>query len=99
MMLVSPVRLSWRLVPDPTGRPAARRCATAVVNTFLAEMDGLDTSTRIFVIGATNRAELLDDELLRPGRLGEAIEIPLPERIDRPGFLAGPKLGPEHLRA
>jgi SpoVK/Ycf46/Vps4 family AAA+-type ATPase len=43
---------------------------------FLAEMDGLDSSTRVFVIGATNRPELLDEALLRPGRLGERIDIP-----------------------
>lgn len=66
---------------------AADHARNAVVNTFLAEMDGLDASTRIFVIGATNRAELLDDALLRPGRLGEAIEIPLPERTDRLAML------------
>jgi transitional endoplasmic reticulum ATPase len=65
----------------------ADHARNAVVNTFLAEMDGLDTSTRIFVIGATNRAELLDDALVRPGRLGEAIEVPLPERIDRLAML------------
>ncbi len=59
----------------------------AVVNTLLAEMDGLDSSTRIFVIGATNRAELLDAALVRPGRLGEAIEIPLPEPADRQSML------------
>jgi transitional endoplasmic reticulum ATPase len=59
----------------------------AVVNTFLAEMDGLETSARIFVIGATNRAELLDEALLRPGRLGEAIEIALPDAMDREALL------------
>lgn len=59
----------------------------AVVNTFLAEMDGLDMSARIFVIGATNRAELLDEALLRPGRLGEAIEIALPDTTRRTTLL------------
>jgi transitional endoplasmic reticulum ATPase len=65
----------------------ADHARNGVVNTFLAEMDGINASTRIFVIGATNRAELLDDALLRPGRLGEAIEIPLPERTDRLAML------------
>lgn len=65
----------------------ADHARNAVVNTFLVEMDGLDTSTRIFVIGATNRAELLDDALLRPGRLGEAIEIALPDTTDRLAML------------
>ena len=85
----------------------ADHARNAVVNTFLAEMDGLDTSTRIFVIGATNRAELLDDALVRPGRLGEAIEIPLPEQIDRLAMLTlfskkmrlDPSVDLEHLAA
>jgi transitional endoplasmic reticulum ATPase len=66
---------------------AADHARNAVVNTFLAEMDGLDSSTRIFVIGATNRAGLLDEALLRPGRLGEAIEIALPDATDRLALL------------
>ena len=65
----------------------ADHARNAVVNTLLAEMDGIDASTRLFVIGATNRAELLDEALLRPGRLGETIEIPLPERTDRLAML------------
>jgi ATP-dependent 26S proteasome regulatory subunit len=54
---------------------------------FLAEMDGLDSSSRIFVMGATNRPELLDEALLRPGRLGEKIEIPLPDVVGRRAML------------
>jgi transitional endoplasmic reticulum ATPase len=85
----------------------ADHARNAVVNTFLAEMDGLDSSTRIFVIGATNRAELLDDALMRPGRLGEVIEVPLPERIDRLAMLTlfskkmrlDPSVDLEHLAA
>ncbi len=59
----------------------------AVVNTFLAEMDGIEASARIFVIGATNRIELLDEALLRPGRLGETIEIALPDAEGRLSML------------
>lgn len=79
----------------------------AVVNTFLAEMDGIDTSARIFVIGATNRPELLDEALLRPGRLGEAIEIALPDTTGRTTLLKlfskkmrlAPSVDLEHLAA
>jgi ATPase family associated with various cellular activities (AAA) len=49
------------------GDSAADRAQHAVVNMFLAEMDGLDSSTRVFVIGATNRPELVDEAFLRPG--------------------------------
>jgi transitional endoplasmic reticulum ATPase len=65
----------------------ADHARNAVVNMFLAEMDGLDSSARIFVIGATNRPELLDDALVRPGRLGEAIEVPPPECTERLAML------------
>jgi len=51
----------------------------SVVNTFLAEMDGLEPNGRVLVVGATNRPELLDDAAVRPGRLSEAIEIGLPD--------------------
>lgn len=66
-----------------------------VVNQFLHEMDGLRTNHRIFVIGATNRRELLDPALLRGGRLSREIEIPLPDLDGRRQlltlYLAGAK--------
>jgi len=89
------------------GDSAGDRVRNAVVNMFLAEMDGLDSSTRVFVIGATNRAELLDEALLRPGRLGERIEIPLPDAAGRRTMLElfsknmrlAPSVDLEHLAA
>ena len=54
-----------------------------VVNTLLAEMDGLETGGRVVVIGATNRPTLIDPALLRPGRFGEIIYIPPPDRDAR----------------
>lgn len=59
------------------------RAANAVVNTFLSEMDGIEPASRVFVIGATNRPDLLDEAVLRPGRLGEAVEIGLPDEKGR----------------
>jgi len=50
-----------------------------VVSQLLAEMDGLeDNNKEIFVIGATNRPELIDPAVLRPGRLGVLIHLPIP---------------------
>jgi transitional endoplasmic reticulum ATPase len=50
-----------------------------VVNQFLHEMDGLRANRRVFVVGATNRRDMLDPALLRGGRLSREIEVPLPE--------------------
>ena len=50
-----------------------------VVNQFLHEMDGMTRNFRVFVVGATNRKDMLDPALLRGGRLSREIEIPLPD--------------------
>jgi transitional endoplasmic reticulum ATPase len=63
------------------GEPAVTE---RVVNTILAEMDGLEELQSVVVIGATNRPNLLDPALLRPGRFDELIYVPVP---DEPGRL------------
>jgi transitional endoplasmic reticulum ATPase len=55
----------------------------SVVNQILCEMDGIETAEGIFVIGATNRPELLDPALLRPGRFDYQVEVPLPDSAAR----------------
>lgn len=50
-----------------------------VVNTILAEMDGLEELQSVVVIGATNRPTLVDPALLRPGRFDELIYVPVPD--------------------
>ena len=50
-----------------------------VVNQFLQEMDGLTSNTRVFLVGATNRADMLDPAVRRGGRLSREIEIPIPD--------------------
>jgi transitional endoplasmic reticulum ATPase len=50
-------------------------------------MDGIGTKKNIFFIGATNRPEILDEALLRPGRLDSLIYIPLPDIDARIGIL------------
>ena len=69
------------------GESGGDRVRNSVINMFLAEMDGLNSSARVFVVGATNRPELLDEALLRPGRLGERIEIQLPDAAGRLALL------------
>lgn len=58
-----------------------------VMNQLLTEIDGVGVKKDIFFIGATNRPELLDDALLRPGRLDQLIYIPLPDFPARLGIL------------
>ncbi|HVK02314.1 MAG TPA: ATP-binding protein [Armatimonadaceae bacterium] len=58
-----------------------------VVNQFLHEMDGLVQNKGVFVIGATNRPDMLDPALIRGGRLSRQIEIPLPELEGRIALL------------
>merc|ERR1712072_358167 len=54
-----------------------------VVNQLLTEMDGVGAKKNVFFVGATNRPDILDDALLRPGRLDQHIYIPLPDRPQR----------------
>jgi cell division protease FtsH len=69
------------------------------LNQLLAEMDGFDTSQGIVVLGATNRPEVLDPALLRPGRFDRQVTIPLPTLTERAAILAvhsqGKNLAPD----
>jgi len=58
------------------------------LNQMLAEMDGFDPATGIVVLAATNRPEILDPALLRPGRFDRQVEIPLPNQRERAAILA-----------
>jgi len=57
------------------------------LNQLLAEMDGFDPSTGVVVLAATNRPEVLDPALLRPGRFDREVEIPLPNQAERTAIL------------
>jgi len=54
-----------------------------VVNQLLTEMDGLDDRRNVFVIAATNRPDIIDKAMLRPGRLDKLLYVPLPNKEDR----------------
>ena len=58
------------------------------LNQLLAEMDGFDAGTGVVVLAATNRPEVLDAALLRPGRFDRQVEIPLPNQAERTSILA-----------
>ena len=54
-----------------------------VINQLLTEIDGVGPKKNLFFIGATNRPDILDEALLRPGRLDQLIYIPLPDQTSR----------------
>lgn len=57
------------------------------LNQILVEMDGFESDTNVIIIAATNRADVLDPALLRPGRFDRRVKIELPERADRLAIL------------
>jgi cell division protease FtsH len=69
------------------------------LNQLLAEMDGFDMAQGIVVLAATNRPEVLDPALLRPGRFDRQVIIPLPTLSERAAILAvhcrGKRLAPD----
>jgi proteasome-associated ATPase len=60
-----------------------------ILATLLAQLDGVQGITNLIVIGATNRADILDPGLIRPGRLGDVkIRVPAPNRVASQAILA-----------
>lgn len=57
------------------------------LNQLLTEMDGFDSSKGVVIIGATNRPEILDPALLRPGRFDRRIQVEIPDLIGRKQIL------------
>ena len=74
------------LVPK-RGMDSGSRTTERVVNQMLSELDGIKAVSNILVIGATNRLDLVDSSVLRPGRLGMRIFVPLPDEADRADIL------------
>jgi len=61
--------------------------ADRVINQILTEMDGMGAKKNVFIIGATNRPDIIDPAILRPGRLDQLIYIPLPDLLSRMNIL------------
>ncbi|MGY4395004.1 transitional endoplasmic reticulum ATPase [Sphingomonas sp. UYAg733] len=76
------------LVPARGGGMGEPQVTERVVNTILAEMDGLEELQSVVVIGATNRPNLIDPALLRPGRFDELIYVGVPDKDGRRRILA-----------
>jgi transitional endoplasmic reticulum ATPase len=76
------------LVPARGGGLGEPQVTERVVNTILAELDGLEELQNVVLIGATNRPTLIDPALLRPGRLDELIYVGPPDTAGRRRILA-----------
>ena len=60
-----------------------------VINQILSEIDGMGSGKTLFIIGATNRPDILDPGIMRPGRLDQLIYIPLPDHASRVSIFQG----------
>merc|ERR1712168_1205756 len=76
-----------------------------VINQVLTEMDGMGSKKNVFIIGATNRPDIIDPAVMRPGRLDQLMYIPLPDELSRMAILKAnlrkspidPQVNLEHL--
>merc|ERR1740121_1110792 len=66
-----------------SGGGGASEAGDRVINQILTEIDGVGDRKNVFVIGATNRPDILDSAVMRPGRLDQLIYIPLPDYDSR----------------
>lgn len=65
------------------GSDRANPSSERVVNQLLTELDGVDGRKDVYVIGATNRPDMIDPAMLRPGRLDKLLYVPLPSLSQR----------------
>ena len=75
--------LPWFVLQRGSSVGDAGGAADRVLNQLLTEMDGMSAKKTVFIIGATNRPDIIDPALLRPGRLDQLIYIPLPDEDSR----------------
>jgi transitional endoplasmic reticulum ATPase len=71
------------LVPARNAGGSDAHVAERVLSQFLTELDGVEELKGVLVLGATNRPDMLDPAVLRPGRFDEIIDIPLPDEESR----------------
>jgi transitional endoplasmic reticulum ATPase len=76
------------LVPKRSSAGGDAHVTERVISQFLTEMDGIEELKGVLVLGATNRADILDPALLRPGRLDAVVDIGPPNQEDRAQIFA-----------
>ena len=75
-------------IAPPRGSDEGSKTTERVVNQLLGELDAISNVPEIIVVGATNRLDLIDPAVLRPGRLGAKVAIGLPDEVDRAAIAA-----------
>jgi transitional endoplasmic reticulum ATPase len=75
------------LIPLRSGGGGESHVSERVVSQFLTELDGIEDLKGVLVLAATNRPDIIDPAVLRPGRFDEIVEIPLPQEQDRAAIL------------
>jgi transitional endoplasmic reticulum ATPase len=76
------------LVATRSAGTADSHVSERILSQFLAEFDGIDELRGVLVLGATNRRDMLDAAVLRPGRFDDIVEMSLPEEQDREAIFA-----------
>jgi transitional endoplasmic reticulum ATPase len=71
------------LAPTRNAAGSDAHVAERVLSQFLTELDGIEELKGVLVLGATNRLDMLDPAILRPGRFDEIVDIPLPDEESR----------------
>ncbi len=71
------------LVPKRSGSGLGSHVTESVLSQILTEIDGLEELHNVIIIGATNRLDIVDEALLRPGRFDRIIEVPMPDEKGR----------------
>jgi transitional endoplasmic reticulum ATPase len=76
------------LLPMRSGGLSDSHVSERVLSQFLVELDGIEELKGVLVLGATNRPDLIDPAVLRPGRFDAIVEMPLPDRSGRKEIFA-----------
>jgi transitional endoplasmic reticulum ATPase len=71
------------IAPRRSGSEGDAHVTERVISQMLTEMDGLEDLKGVVVIGATNRPDIIDEALLRPGRFDRLLEVPVPDKDSR----------------
>ena len=76
------------LVPTRSAGSSDSHVSERILSQFLAEFDGIDELRGVLVLGATNRLDILDAAVLRPGRFDDIVEMMMPDQQDREAIFA-----------